>query len=100
VSNLVGNADLRVEVGSALSLDVRDTLVVASDGVFDNMSPEEVIAHVRKGSLAAATQQLVDATRRRMEGAVADTPSKPDDMSVVAFRLRPAPRTFRAKPPL
>ncbi len=38
VSNVVG-----VDVGSALELAARDTLLIASDGLVDNLKTEEIV---------------------------------------------------------
>ncbi|MGI9590762.1 MAG: PP2C family protein-serine/threonine phosphatase, partial [Myxococcota bacterium] len=37
ISNFVGGADLRIEMGSGLHLAERDTLCLASDGLADNL---------------------------------------------------------------
>ena len=65
VSNVVGSAEMRIDVGPPLTLHPRDTLVVASDGLFDNLHVEEIVEHVRKGDLVAASEGLVSHARRR-----------------------------------
>ncbi len=87
VSNIVGADDMRIEVGSARPLAVRDTVVIASDGLFDNLSVDEITERVRKGPLLAAGMRLIDLCRRRMAGQDETTPSKPDDLSFVLYRL-------------
>lgn len=86
VSNIVGVQEMRIEMGSALSLDPRDTLLVASDGVFDNLHLDEVIETIRKGPLAQVAQQLADACQARMVAAGKNEPSKPDDLTFILFR--------------
>ena len=86
VSNVLGAADMRVEVGSALPLSRFDTVLLATDGLFDNLRREEIVAHVRKGPLREALGSLADAARRRMTLPVEGEPSKPDDLTLVAFR--------------
>ena len=87
--NVIGSPEMRVEVGPALQLAVRDTVLLASDGLFDNLFIDEIVDTIRKGPLSAAADRLVEKARQRMqsEGA-ADHPCKPDDLTIVLFRPR------------
>ncbi len=87
VSNIVGVADMRVEMGGTLRLDDRDTLLVASDGLTDNLTVQEIVAIMRKGRLEDSLAQLVHACRERMTHPVPDQPSHSDDLTVIAYRL-------------
>ncbi len=87
VSNLLGRSDMRIEIGSTLKLAPRDTVVLASDGLSDNLRLEEIIERVRKGSLKKAADRLASLGKSRMENADNGTPSKPDDMTFIAFRI-------------
>jgi len=49
VSNVLGGPDMRIEVGSVLHLAARDTLLLASDGLADNLHTAEIVECVRKG---------------------------------------------------
>lgn len=86
VSNVLGSNEMRIEIGPILELNARDTVLIASDGLFDNLHLEEIVEHVRKGPLEKAVATLVADARRRMQGADAQSPSKPDDLTVIAFR--------------
>lgn len=86
VSNVVGVADLRIEMGSALHLARRDTLCLASDGLVDNLHTDEIIECIRSGSLEAAADALAAAARQRMLEPDRDAPSKPDDLTFVLYR--------------
>ncbi len=88
VSNVVGTADMRIEVGSAVRLAQRDTLLLASDGLFDNLCIDEIVERVRKGPIDHAAQRLAADSLRRMAETRNGQPSKPDDLTVVAYRLR------------
>jgi len=44
VSNVVGTPHMHVEIGPKVSLAVRDTLLVASDGLYDNLQVDEIAA--------------------------------------------------------
>jgi len=86
VSNFLGTADMRIDVGPGIELRPRDTILVASDGLTDNVHLDETIEHVRKGILAESAMSVVDLATRRMTEARAGQPSKPDDLSLILFR--------------
>lgn len=86
VSNVVGSAEMRIEIGPELRLAPRDTVVLASDGLLDNLTIDEIIARVRKGPLDKAVRLLATDARRRMICPEEGQPSKPDDTTIVAFR--------------
>lgn len=86
VSNVLGARDMRIEVGSACRLAQRDTLVLASDGLADNLHTAEIIERVRKGPLAAAASALARDAHARMVEEEEGAPSKPDDLTFVVFR--------------
>ena len=49
--NVIGSSDMRVEVGPALQLAARDTVLLASDGLFDNLYIDEIVDTIRRGPL-------------------------------------------------
>lgn len=85
VSNVVGDPRMRIEIGPSVTLSQRDTVVIASDGLFDNLKIEEVVEHIRKGKLPTAFASLTKLANERMLG-IEGQPCKPDDLSVVAVR--------------
>lgn len=86
VSNMIGVPDMRIELGSAVELAARDTLLLASDGLFDNLTLGEVVEILRKGTLAEAAEALRTLSAERMQGGQGKLPSKPDDFTIVLFR--------------
>lgn len=86
VSNMLGTADMRIEIGSPIELAERDTLLLASDGLFDNLHLDEIIHRVRKGPLDQVAAGLADACRQRMQAAIDGQPCKPDDLTFIAYR--------------
>ena len=86
VSNVIGTPDMRIEMGSTLRLAPRDTLLLASDGLFDNLHLAEIVARIRAGRLERAACRLVHDARQRMTQPADDDPSKPDDLTFIAFR--------------
>ena len=78
-----------VEVGPTVQLAVRDTVLLASDGLFDNLFIDEIVDSICSGPLVAAANRLVERARARMRGEErADLPCKPDDLTIVLFRPR------------
>jgi serine/threonine protein phosphatase PrpC len=55
VSNTLGAPDMSIEVGSARTLAPRDTLLLASDGLSDNLHVAEIVEHLRRGALLSRT---------------------------------------------
>jgi serine/threonine protein phosphatase PrpC len=86
VSNFLGTADMRIDIGAELRLQPRDTILLASDGLMDNVHLDEIIERIRKGPLAAAVDRVVSLAQRRMAGVAPAQPSKPDDLSLILFR--------------
>lgn len=86
VSNFIGTADMRIDVGTAVELDLRDTVLLASDGLMDNVHVDEIIEIVRKGPLKEAVGAVVEVAAKRMRKERDGLPSKPDDLSVILFR--------------
>ncbi len=86
VSNFIGLTDMRIDVGAAVELDLKDTVLLASDGLMDNVHVDEIIDFVRKGVLSEAVENVVGVARQRMQETLAGQPSKPDDLSVILFR--------------
>ena len=101
VSNFIGSRDMRIEVGSALRLGARDTVLVCSDGLVDNLRSKEITAIMRCGPLDRCLQTLAQDTLERMGGKEGggDHPSKPDDLSLVAYRRQPGAAMLRRLPP-
>ena len=95
VSNVVGSAEMRIEIGAKLKLAPRDTVLLASDGLADNLHTEEIIARIRKGPLKAGVTRLATDTHTRMSSPVDGRPHKPDDLTMIGFRLRPKTRLWR-----
>ncbi|MGI9236529.1 MAG: PP2C family protein-serine/threonine phosphatase [Woeseiaceae bacterium] len=86
VSNFLGTNDMRIDVGAMVKLSPRDTVVVASDGLMDNVHVDEIIECVRKGPLGDAAESAVELAKRRMGSMREGQPSKPDDLSLILFR--------------
>jgi len=85
VTNVVGSPQMHVEMGPVLRLQHRDRVVLASDGLCDNLHAEEIVELVRCGNPVERSRRLVALCRRRMSAVDAGHPSKPDDVSFALF---------------
>lgn len=86
VSNFLGTSDMRIDVGAMVKLNPRDTIVVASDGLMDNVHVQEIVECIRKGPLTNAANNAVILAQQRMREPQDGQPSKPDDLSMILFR--------------
>ena len=87
ISNMIGAESMRIDIGSPVALAQRDTVLLASDGLCDNLQAAEIVEHIRRGPLETAVQGMIDHARQRMDAPQPDHPSKPDDLTFVLFRF-------------
>ena len=74
IFNVIGSADMRIEIGSELPIAARDTLLIASDGLTDNVRQEESVEIIRKGSVEKAIIGLTEIAQNRMR---TEAPGRP-----------------------
>jgi PPM family protein phosphatase len=86
ISNVIGSEQMRIEIGPPTEMAPRDTLVLASDGLLDNLLPGEIVDFVRSGPLDEAVGAMIGEAQRRMARSEGAAPSKPDDLTVIAYR--------------
>ena len=84
VSNVVGSPDMHISMGIPFRLAARDTLLLATDGLFDNIPRDEIIDIIRAGPLPQCADRLAAYARQRMAEGVA--PFKPDDLTFILYR--------------
>jgi serine/threonine protein phosphatase PrpC len=94
--NVIGAPDMRVDVATRIKLADRDTVLIASDGLVDNLYVDEIVEIMRAGPLPAAADRLVAAARRRMSTDTTSKPSKPDDLTIALYRRKVRPRKKQA----
>lgn len=86
ISNALGAEGTYIDVGLPRDLAVRDTLVMGSDGLYDNLTVGEIVELVRRGAVDKAVENTRRAVEARMRGGQPDAPCKPDDFTVMLFR--------------
>lgn len=98
VSNVVGSPDMRIEIGSLLRLRAHDTLLLATDGLTDNLHTREIVDRIRVRPLARVLADVMAACADRMCRPSDGVPSKPDDMACILFRLTASKSDVAAVP--
>jgi serine/threonine protein phosphatase PrpC len=86
VLNFIGTPDMRIDMGAGIRLNPCDTVLLASDGLTDNVHIHEITEMIRKGPMSAAVSSMVSLVDRRMNVETIHQPSKPDDLSLILFR--------------
>ena len=86
VSNALGSDQMKIEIGPSLELSALDTLVLGSDGLFDNLSTQAIVERARKGPLPLAGRRLADDCAARMRSQNGNGHGKPDDLTFILWR--------------
>jgi serine/threonine protein phosphatase PrpC len=84
--NVIGSATMRVEAAEPIPLAPRDTVLLASDGLLDNLYMSEILEEARCGALPDSADRLVRKADERMKRMDVSMPSKPDDLSLILYR--------------
>ncbi len=86
ISNVVGAPELKIEVGPRVTLARHDTVALGSDGLFDNVRPEELAHFLSLPDMAGGGEALVNLALSRMHTPTEDGVGKPDDLSLLMTR--------------
>ena len=86
VSNCLGAHDMRIEIGPNIKMAINDTLIVGSDGLFDNLLPQEIVSAICGRGLSKRMTDMLNVAHQRMSNHHGEHPTKPDDMTVLCFR--------------
>ena len=94
VSNVLGTRPMSVEMTSLIRLRPRDTLVLGSDGLFDNLTSTKMAKLVCRGDLGRGGARLLAA----LEEVMNSPQGKADDHSFILLRRLPKPAKRSASP--
>ena len=83
VSNLVGMQSMHIDIGPRQPLAARDTVIVASDGLFDNLHLDEIIQIGKSGRALERLSRIIDLASQRMIADDPNLPGKPDDITAL-----------------
>lgn len=84
VSNIVGMPDMHVTMGMPVTMAQYDTLLLGTDGLFDNLQRDEIVEIIRHGDLAKAANELANRSLQKM--ADPNGKGKQDDLTFILFR--------------
>lgn len=82
VSNFVGSSSMKIEIGPSCRVSRFDRILLASDGLFDNLFLTEITSRTKGRSLNNAMTSLVMLAQHRMRNQGVHLPSKPDDLTI------------------
>ncbi len=77
-----------MDISAPVAIAPRDTILLTTDGVLDNLYLDEIVDIIRVGPIALAADRLIAAAQARMMLAAEAEPSKPDDATIVLYRRR------------
>lgn len=84
VSNIVGIPEMHVAMGMPVKMATFDTLLLGTDGLFDNLQRDQIIDVIRAGDLEASANALAERAWNRMTDSSGR--GKPDDMTFIMLR--------------
>lgn len=87
VTNIVGSEEMRIELGAPVTLAQKDTLLLASDGLTDNFTFNEITEIIKSTDHLTAIKQLIEECKTRMLKDAGSKPGKPDDLTLLSFRV-------------
>ena len=83
VLNALGAEGARIEIGAPVRLRQRDTVLIASDGLSDNLVTEQTVELLRAGPLEVGVAAVAAACADRM---APESGGHPDDLTLLTFR--------------
>ena len=78
--------DMWVEIGNPIQLADLDTVILASDGLWDNLYRDEVVGLLGNRSLTVAADGIFRMATDRMKRKPGSEFGKPDDLSFILYR--------------
>lgn len=88
ISNCIGSREMRMEIGAPVSLARFDTVLLATDGVLDNIHRAELIEIIRSGPLLERATILQERIQATMLGNDLNLPAHPDDATAILYRRK------------
>lgn len=99
ISNALGGETTHLELAGPFPLRARDRVLLASDGLTDNLLERRIADLVRRGRADRTLASLMEEASRAMRGDGGDGPGKPDDLSVALWGPAPRDRTVSRRSP-
>lgn len=92
VSNVVGDRDMRIEIGPNRRLAVRDVVLLCSDGITDNLMIDEIAERISGKPVEAAASSIIEGLKYRREQNAGGV-FKEDDATFLIYRRNRAQST-------
>ena len=86
INNIIGMPDMWVDIGRPIQLADLDTVILASDGLWDNLYRDEVAGLVGNRSLMESANGIFRTATGRMKHESGSDFGKPDDLSFILYR--------------
>lgn len=86
ILNALGYKDMRMELSPPVKLSPRDKVLIASDGVLDNLTPQQISDQLVGGPIQKGANQLVAMVENYI--ASGNENAKEDDLSLVIYQPR------------
>jgi len=83
ISNLVGDTEMKIEIGPEVKVKRTETILLASDGLFDNFRTEDIVETIRKGTLAKVAKTL---STKIQSSVYENSEAKQDDLTYILMR--------------
>ena len=90
LNNMMGDPAMWLEKQEGIELAARDTVLLGTDGLWDNLFLSEIVELIRAGELIDSAEKLAQTVIERMDTPVTGQPSKPDDVSFILYRPNPS----------
>lgn len=88
VTNMIGDPFFRMDVSTRIELAPNDTIIIGSDGLFDNLSLEELCESCRLPVLEELATSIKDKCVARMQQDGEENEYIPDDISFILYRRK------------
>ena len=86
INNIIGMPDMWIDIGRPIELADLDTVILASDGLWDNLYRDEVSGLVSNRSLIKSSNGIFRMATDRMKREPGSEFGKPDDLSFILYR--------------
>ncbi len=86
INNIIGMPDMWIDIGKPIQLADLDTVILASDGLWDNLYREEVAGLVGHRFLMESANRILRMVTDRMRRERGSEFGKPDDLSFILYR--------------
>ena len=89
VTNAIGLSQTFIDVGARTEIHSKDTVLLATDGLFDNLDSDELLNLVCMRSISDTAETILEIARSRMTNGHKNGRGKPDDLTFILFRPKP-----------